>query len=76
MNVSVNRLQFGIPHCQVCPRFLGQSVPVVRTNKGYGLFCEVCELGHGPIVVRSTEANRMAFRLDDPAEKSGADEEE
>ena len=56
--------------------FLGQSVPVVHTEKGYGLFCEVCELGHGPVVVRATDAKRMAFRLDDPATKSGRDEEE
>lgn len=56
--------------------FLGQSVPVVQTAKGYGLFCEVCELGHGPIVVRAKDAKRMAFRLDDPATKGGSREEE
>ncbi len=45
---SVDRLAFGIPHCKVCPLFLGQSVPVVATARGYALFCEGCEAPPDP----------------------------
>jgi hypothetical protein len=56
--------------------FLGQSVPVVRTRKGYGLFCEVCALGHGPVVLHVSDSRRLKIRVDDPAGADVASEEE
>ena len=55
--------------------FLGQSVPVVSTARGYALFCEVCELGRGPVTVRAGDAKRMNIRVDPPPKDEAAEEE-
>jgi hypothetical protein len=55
--------------------FLGQSVPVVKTGRGYGLFCEVCELGHGAITVRAADARKLQLRLDPSDAFEGSEEE-
>lgn len=72
---STDRLAFGVPHCQVCPLFLGQAVPVVATPRGYALFCEVCELGHGPITIRAGDARKMQIRVDEADEAPDSEEE-
>lgn len=72
---QVGRLAFGVPHCKVCPLFLGQSVPVVATARGYALFCEVCELGRGPVTVRVKDLKKLEIRLDDPAAAGPSEEE-
>lgn len=72
---QVGRVAFGIPHCKVCPLFLGQSVPVVATPRGYALFCDVCELGHGDITVRVRDAKELDIRLDDEASDEASEEE-
>ena len=68
-------MAFGTPHCQVCLVFLGQPVPVVATPRGYRLFCEVCELGRGPITVNARDGRRMQIRVD-PAPSADHSEEE
>ncbi|HEX9708654.1 MAG TPA: hypothetical protein VGB42_01555 [Candidatus Thermoplasmatota archaeon] len=76
MATSVNRLVFAKPHCEVCPIFLGQPVPVVRTEHGYAIFCEVCALGHGPISVQAGHARSMEITVEDEGDASGGGYEE
>ena len=76
MQSSVNRPAFGSPHCTVCPLFLGQAVPVVRTKAGYALFCEVCELGHGPISVRASRRVSLRMTVQDEGDAAALASEE
>ena len=59
----------------MCPLFLGQSVPVTLTDQGYVLFCEVCELGHGPVVLHIHDPAKLKMHMD-PAEETDPAEDE
>ena len=61
-------MAFGTPHCNVCPIFLGQAVPVVRTEHGYALFCQVCDLGHREVTVRAPRGKRVEVNITDPGD--------
>lgn len=66
------KVAFGVPHCQVCVRFLGQPVPVISTPRGYALFCEQCELGRTTPTVRVRDAGRMSITVDGDPEAAPA----
>lgn len=74
MAVSASRLSFGKPHCEVCPLFLGQPVPVVQTERGIALFCEVCALGRGPMRVDASRAGGLEITVEDAGD-AGLEEE-
>ena len=73
--ISVSRIAFGSPHCPVCPLFLGQSVPVTLTDRGYVLFCEECALGHGEVMVHAHDSTKLQLRVDAADEEEASDEE-
>lgn len=75
MAVSVNRLMIAKPHCDVCPLFLEQTVPVVRTARGYVVFCEVCALGR-PVSVHPREGSVLEISVDDAGDEDGFETEE
>jgi hypothetical protein len=76
MNISLDRLAFGSPHCPVCPLFLGQPVPVTFTEHGYALFCEVCALGHGAVKISVNDPKNLELRVDEAEGPTAAAEEE
>jgi hypothetical protein len=72
---SVGRLAFSKPHCEVCPLFLGQTVPVVQTKRGLALFCEVCALGHGYATLSvGGRAGSLEVTVDDAGDASTEEE--